>query len=663
MFVDLRRRGSRMDDLEETVFGAPTAELPVSNQRVEVPVLPAVPYVARLRGSAAYTDPFASSDDDASAAGRGASDGGRRHHDGIRGDIGALTGHPPALDGRGGQAWVDEDDGALRGKSDSSGGIGAINVAAVAKRRKLRVDANEVSLSPAAYTARLRAMAAVRAPSSAAWARTPAEVAAADRRRRRAHRRRSQAKADGGGGGGSSDSDNTSSSSSDDGGGGGPRGGVDPADPAAAALAQLQRSTEDGGDLGTVGRGASLPAGAVDIARLEDANMGSPSGAAVKALAFHPNGRLLMTAGPDRTVRLYALPGDAAAAGLLRSTAADAPRSVAVRGAITKVRGKRVVRAVAPAPGADVSRRPDRKVLSVYIPNFPIRSAAFLGAASGVGGGGGTPGDTIIAAARSPFLMTVDVATGKVSRLSPGRGRASSMQGTRGYAAAQLPSLEHMLVPPAGVAVLNVTVGVVADGGSIVLLDGRAGGIAGLLRARSPVLAGAWSADGQRLVATAADARVYVWDVRFHRCLGEHPDEATVRPTVVATTTGAYATGSASGVVNLYGEEVGQWAGKGVGTLGGPPPPVIKAFPNLTTAVGAAAFSPDGAMLASSSYKVKNALRLAHVASRSVFANWPTVKTGLGRVHSLAWSPSGGYLAVGNEVGRALLFRLKAYPV
>lgn len=436
-----------------------------------------------------------------------------------------------------------------------------------------------------------------------------------------------------------------------------------PADAAAAALAQLRRSTEDGGDLGTAGRGAALPAGAIDIVRLEDANAGSPSGAAVKAVAFHPAGRLLLTAGPDRAVRLYALPGDAAAAGLLRATAADTARTTAVRGAVRGGRRGRKVREVAPPVGAGVSRRPDRKVLSVYIPNFPIRSAAFLGAAAGGAGGGGSAGDTIVAAARAPFLTTIDVATGAVSRLKAARGRASAVPGTRGYAATQLPSLEHLLVPPAGVAAPNVTVGVVADGGSILLLDGRAGGVAGVFRARSPVLAGAWSADGQRLVAAAADARVYVWDVRAHRCLGEHPDVATVRPTVVATTAGAYATGSGSGVVNVYAEEAGRWTTAGVGTLGGPPPALAKAFPNLTTPVGAAAFSPDGAILASSSYKVKNALRLAHVASRSVFANWPTVKTGLGRVHALAWSPSGGYLAVGNEVGRALLFRLKAYPV
>ncbi|KAK1865025.1 hypothetical protein I4F81_007561 [Pyropia yezoensis] len=615
MFVDRRRRGARMDDLEETLFGAPTAELPVTRGAVDVPVLPAAPYVARPRGSAAYTDPFASSDDDTPAAGRRGGGGGGRRRDGAGGGGGVPAGFPPALDGGGGQAWVDEDDGAPGG---GAGGVGAINVAAVAKRRKLRLNADEVALSPAAYTARLRTMAAVRAPSTAAWARTPAEVAAADRRRRRAHRRRARASSGAAAGDGGSDSGSSSSSDGQGdgnggggGGGGGSAHGADPSDLAAAALAQLQRSTEDGGDLGTAGRGASLPAGTVDIARLEDANVGSPSGAAVKALAFHPNGRLLMTAGPDRAVRLYALPGDAAAAGLLRSTAADAARSTAVRGTVTGVGGKRKVRAVAPTPGAGVTRRPDRKVLSVYIPDFPIRSAAFLGAASGGAGAGGTPGDTIVAAARSPFLITVDVATGTVSRLKPARGRVSSMPGTRSYAASQLPSLEHLL----------------------------------------------------RLVATAADARVYVWDVRSHRCLGEHPDVATVHPTVVATTAGAYATGSSSGVVNLYGEEAGRWTGVGVGTLGGPPPALAKAFPNLTTPVGAAAFSPDGAILASSSYKVKNALRLAHVASRSVFANWPTVKTGLGRVHSIAWSPSGGYLAVGNEVGRALLFRLKAYPV
>ena len=46
---------------------------------------------------------------------------------------------------------------------------------------------------------------------------------------------------------------------------------------------------------------------------------------------------------------------------------------------------------------------------------------------------------------------------------------------------------------------------------------------------------------------------------------------------------------------------------------------------NLTTGVDGLIFSPDGAMLALSSRDAKNALRIAHLNSCTVFENWPTL--------------------------------------
>mgnify|MGYP002883850964 FL=1 len=82
---------------------------------------------------------------------------------------------------------------------------------------------------------------------------------------------------------------------------------------------------------------------------------------------------------------------------------------------------------------------------------------------------------------------------------------------------------------------------------------------------------------------------------------------------------------------------------------------------NLTTKVDTLAFNPDGQMLAAASSLKRNALRLLHVPSRTVFSNWPTSKTPLQYVHSLAFSPSSDLLAVGNARGRVLLYRLKQY--
>ena len=68
-------------------------------------------------------------------------------------------------------------------------------------------------------------------------------------------------------------------------------------------------------------------------------------------------------------------------------------------------------------------------------------------------------------------------------------------------------------------------------------------------------------------------------------------------------------------------------------------------------------------ILAMASRMTKDALRLVHLPSFTVFQNWPTSRSPLGYVHSLAFSPGGGYLAIGTARGNALLYRLHALPV
>ena len=72
-------------------------------------------------------------------------------------------------------------------------------------------------------------------------------------------------------------------------------------------------------------------------------------------------------------------------------------------------------------------------------------------------------------------------------------------------------------------------------------------------------------------------------------------------------------------------------------------------------------FNGDGQMLAMSSRLKRDALRLVHLPSCTVFSNWPSSKTPLHYVWCTAFSPTGGYLAVGNARGKALLYRIHAY--
>lgn len=56
-------------------------------------------------------------------------------------------------------------------------------------------------------------------------------------------------------------------------------------------------------------KGGPLPPDQIDIVRLKDANIQARSQAVVRALQFHRSGELLLTAGLDKTVRLFHIDG------------------------------------------------------------------------------------------------------------------------------------------------------------------------------------------------------------------------------------------------------------------------------------------------------------------------------------------------------------------
>jgi len=162
-----------------------------------------------------------------------------------------------------------------------------------------------------------------------------------------------------------------------------------------------------------------------------------------------------------------------------------------------------------------------------------------------------------------------------------------------------------------------------------------------------------FAADGKELLSIGGDGEVYTWDLRSRRCIHRGPDEGCVKSTAleVSPNSTLFATGSSMGVVNLYNRE---------SFVGGVRKP-MKAFMNLTTSIDNLRFSSDSQILAMSSRMQKDALRLIHVPSKTVFSNWPTSKTPLQYVQSMAFSPGGGYFAVGNGAGRVLLYRLHHY--
>jgi U3 small nucleolar RNA-associated protein 18 len=127
----------------------------------------------------------------------------------------------------------------------------------------------------------------------------------------------------------------------------------------------------------------------------------------------------------------------------------------------------------------------------------------------------------------------------------------------------------------------------------------------------------------------------------------------------LAASSSNLAVGSESGVVNLYSEHQHQFEGSVLGSSRIKSP--LKSIMNLHTSSDFVRFNSDGQILAMSSQRETQGLKLLHVPSKTVFANWPTSKTPLGYVWSTDFSPHSRFLAVGNDKGKCLLYKLKHY--
>jgi U3 small nucleolar RNA-associated protein 18 len=349
----------------------------------------------------------------------------------------------------------------------------------------------------------------------------------------------------------------------------------------------------------------ALPTTTIDVTRLRDANFAATPQAKsrIEAISFHPSVNVLFAASSDRRLRLYQIDG---------------------------------------------THNP--LLQSVHIPELPITSAAF-----------DPQGSSILLTGQRPFFYAYDLESGRVRRSVQGLWRDG---GDNGGPMGGVGSMEHFSFSPDG-----ATVAVAGRSGYVHLLDwGKAGSgggqVIGSLKANGPVRGLAWNKDGRELVSVGEDARAYVWDVRARRCVGRWLDEGGPGTTEVAMDgRGSYfATGSRSGVVNVYGanEAFERTATDDIAAASTERRP-LKAIMNLTTAVSTLRFNPDAQLLATASRAQKDSFKLVHLPSLTVFSNWPRTTTPLGHVRDVAFSKRSDYLAIGNDKGNVLLYSLLHY--
>jgi U3 small nucleolar RNA-associated protein 18 len=365
----------------------------------------------------------------------------------------------------------------------------------------------------------------------------------------------------------------------------------------------------------------ALPSASLSLVRLKDANIADPARSTVRALAWHPS------------------PG----AGVLCVGSGD-----------SRLRFFRV-------DGASNAR-----LASVHLKDLPVTSAGWTG-----------DGAEVVATGRRPFFYSYDVGAGTAQRIARLQGRSEG-------------SLESAVVSPSPTASETAVIAFLGNDGTTILASARtkqwvanlacpSGSVRAAAFSRGPTGGGggAGALDFPTLLTTGSAGEVAEWCLRTMRCQARYRDEGSTGGTALAAHPSGtrFAVGSSLGVVNEYalGGGSGAWGGGGDGGGGSAlghlfqrsaplAPKPLHAYLNLTTAIDHLSYGGGGEVLSLSSHRSKEYLRLAHVGSGRVFSNWPTARTPLGYVTGGAvQSPGGGYLALGNDKGRVLLYRLSHY--
>lgn len=341
-------------------------------------------------------------------------------------------------------------------------------------------------------------------------------------------------------------------------------------------------------------RGKVLGAGTLGISRLQNVNSESPNTSVTNCVEFHPSGRLVLTAGLDRSLQIF------------------------------QVDGKR-----------------NAKIQGVRVADLQIASAHFTGG-----------GDSVVVSGSQRHLYKLDLNSGAVVRHGGFGNGFRSKEITR-----RANDGRCRFVATGDGTMLAF----LSDSGRVSVVAESSMQVVGTIHVSAQVAAAAFDpVDNHRLYTTTTNGVVQLWDARKMRCVDQHRDEGTVHATAVAASGAHYAVGADTGIVNVYEKGVlGRGEESEMAKLRTEAPK--KALSNLTTSISDVTFNHDGKILAMASRNIKDAVRLVHVPTMSVFSNWPSKSLALRRVQCVAFSAGGGYMALGNDKGDAHLYRISAY--
>lgn len=388
----------------------------------------------------------------------------------------------------------------------------------------------------------------------------------------------------------------------------------------------------------------------IDIERQKDIASTGPS--SVDTIQFHPTYPLLLTAGPSSTVTLYHI--------------------------------------------SPSSKTPNPILTSLHIKNTPLKTAAFaLPPTTTTTDSTNPPPTKIYLSSRRRYFHTYTLQSQSLTRIIPSQTHnkptaTNTSLTKRSPKNRTLPTCEDLILSPTSTH-LAIIANTGPNGGTVHVLSTTTHQTLHQIRIDSPngIATVIFYRDGTGLSIVGRNGEVSEYSLSEQRVVARWIDDGAVGTTTAAMggeirhkknaslsstseaihlgTERYIAIGSTSGIVNIYDRT-------SILSHFNPPatststtqtasyrPKPLKTFDHLTTPVSHLHFSPDkdGQLLIMASRWKKNALRLIHTPTCSVYRNWPTDRTPLGRISSVAVSPDGGYLAVGNEAGKVRLWSIR----
>jgi len=272
-----------------------------------------------------------------------------------------------------------------------------------------------------------------------------------------------------------------------------------------------------------------------------------------------------------------------------------------------------------------VDGKENPKIQTINFQNFPIRTAKFS-----------TNGNEFIVGSRNhPHFYVYDMMIGKSIKV-PWKGRTGEHNSA------------HFEISPDGRFIAFK-----GRFGYIHIISARTKELLKSLKMNDDCGDLKFSRDSCQLYSSGSGGEVYIWDLRTFMASHKFTDDGCLSGTAIALSQQHLATGSSSGVVNIYRLS-------SVSQSGSMRPSPEKILLNLTTEVEVLSFHPSGELLAMASTAKESQVKLLHLPSMSVFSNFPA-NFNLHRVNCAAFSPGGGYLSLGNNKGAAHLYRLHHY--